>query len=165
MTSTLFLARHGAAVAPHVWDGTDRDRPLTATGRTQAGMLAATLRREDLCHVAASPWVRCVETAEAVAELTGARVDVDERLGYGHPDLAAWVAEAVTADGRAVLAVSHGDLVPAFLRAAGALPRPVPLGTGGLFRVPVDDGGLGLATLVVGGGTTVAHRQTDDRTR
>ncbi len=155
MANTIFLARHGAAVAPHVWDGTDRDRPLTPVGRTQASMLAATLRQEGLSHVAASPWVRCLETAAAVAELTGTRVDVDERLGYDHPDLAAWVAEAITGRSRAVLAVSHGDLVPAFLRAAGALPLPLPLGTGGVFQVPVKDGRLGPARLVVGGGATI----------
>jgi broad specificity phosphatase PhoE len=147
----LLLVRHAKAADRDTWTGTDRDRPLVERGRVQAERLARALTATGarLGLVAASPWLRCVQTAEPVAAAAGLQVHADPRLGYGATDLAGWAAEAVAqAPGRDVVAVGHADLIPDFLRAAGLLPAWSQFRTGSLFRVPILDGGFGQARYV-----------------
>jgi 8-oxo-dGTP diphosphatase len=154
MTTTVFLVRHAKAADRTTWAGSDRDRPLVERGHQQAARLAralaGTLERPVL--VAASPWRRCLETAEPIAEALGLVVEEDGRLGYDGPDLAGFVLEAAAraggSPGRAVVAVSHGDLIPRYLEAAGLVAGVPSFRTGSLFRVQVDDGAPVAATLL-----------------
>ena len=147
--TVLLLVRHAKAADRATWSGPDRDRPLIDKGRRQAERLAQALAGEPLGLVAASPWLRCVQTAEPLAAAAGTRVVADPRLGYDQPDLAAWVREALAAHpGQAVVAVGHGDLIPDFLLEAGLLRGWPAFRTGSLFRVPVEGGRLGPATFV-----------------
>lgn len=155
-TTTVFLVRHAKAADRTTWTGRDFDRPLVERGHKQAARLALALSLgpERPVLVAASPWVRCVETAEPIAEALGLAVAADDRLGYDGPDLARFVLEAAARAGEApkgggaAVAVSHGDLIPFYLLGAGLL-RGVPhFRTGSLFRVEVADGRPVAATLV-----------------
>jgi len=68
MASTLvFLVRHAKAADRYDWTGGDRDRPLIDKGRRQADRLAGALHREQPVLVAASPWLRCRQTAAPLA--------------------------------------------------------------------------------------------------
>jgi 8-oxo-dGTP diphosphatase len=148
-TTTVYLVRHAKAADRTRFEGRDRDRPLVRRGREQAARLAAALAPERPALVAASPWLRCAQTAEPLAAMLGIRLALDDRLGYDGPDLPGWVAEAAeTHPGAAVVGVSHGDLVPMYLLRAGALSAPPRYRTGSLFRLEVRDGRL-LATLLV----------------
>jgi phosphohistidine phosphatase SixA len=148
-TTTLYLARHAKAADRFEWDGLDRERPLTGTGRRQAAWMAGALAGEPLVVVAASPWLRCVQTAEAVAEAAGLEVVADPRLGYDEPDMGDWVAETLEANQPgALVAVGHGDLLPNFLIANGLLRGMPSFRTGSVFKVPVSDGRLGPVTYI-----------------
>ncbi|HYT26811.1 MAG TPA: phosphoglycerate mutase family protein [Actinomycetota bacterium] len=140
MATTLFLVRHAKAADRAGWSGADRDRPLTGRGRAQAERLALALAPERPVLVAASPWLRCVQTAVPLAEALGAEPRADGRLGYDQPDMAAWVRDAAMHPGRAAVAVGHGDLIPMYLLRAGVLDGLPDFRTGSLFRVRVEDG-------------------------
>ena len=140
-TTTVFLVRHAKAAVRETWDGADRDRPLVERGQAQAERLARALATERPALVAASPWLRCIETAEPLARAVGLEVRADERLGYNAPDLAGFIrACAEEHPGRAVVAVGHGDLIPAYLAAAGVLGGMPRFRTGSLFRLELRDG-------------------------
>jgi len=147
--TVVFLVRHAKAANRDAWSGRDRDRPLVPKGRAQAERLAAALRREAPVVVAASPWVRCRQTAAPLAADLGLRVELDDRLGYDNPDLGAWVREMAAAHpGQAVVAVSHGDLIPLYLLRARLLDGPPEFRTGSLFRLEAGPRGPVGAVLV-----------------
>jgi 8-oxo-(d)GTP phosphatase len=148
-TTTVFLVRHAKAANRDLWTGADRDRPLVDRGRHQAERLARALVPERPALVAASPWLRCVETAEPLAGALGVPVEPDDRLGYDGPNLAAFVDACVGEHaGRAVVAVSHGDLIPMYLLATGLLSGMPRFRTGSLFRLEASGGRVERATLV-----------------
>jgi broad specificity phosphatase PhoE len=90
-----------------------------------------------------------VETAEPLARAAGLEVRPDERLGYNAPDLAGFVtACARQHPGGAVVAVSHGDLIPSYLAVAGLLAGMPRFRTGSLFRLELRDGRPRHVTLV-----------------
>ena len=142
--TTLYLVRHAKAADRLEFAGRDRDRPLSDKGLDQAAWLAGALAAEPggLAVVAASPWLRCQQTAEAVAEAAGLEVTLDPRLGYDEPDVAGWVADMLAAggggSGRVAVAVGHGDLLPDYLRGAGLLRGWPGFRTGSAFKVPLD---------------------------
>jgi 8-oxo-(d)GTP phosphatase len=149
-TTTVYLVRHAKAADRTTFDGRDRDRPLVRRGRAQAEQLAAALAPHRPALVAASPWLRCAQTAEPLAAAVGVDVALDDRLGYDGPDLPGWLAEAVaTRPGGVLVGVSHGDLVPLYLLRAGALSSPPRYRTGSLFRVEVGRDGALLAVALV----------------
>jgi broad specificity phosphatase PhoE len=141
MANTVYLVRHAKAARREEWAGADRDRPLIKRGRAQAERLAWALAPERPVLLAASPWLRCVETAEPLAEALGVEVVRDPRLGYDGPDLEAWMREAAAGPGPAAVAVGHGDLIPHYLLRAGLLHGVPRFRTGSLFRVRLDDSG------------------------
>jgi 8-oxo-(d)GTP phosphatase len=140
MASTVFLVRHAKAAKRENWDGPDRDRPLIGRGRTQAERLARALAPERPVLLAASPWLRCVETAEPLAGALGIAVLQDQRLGYDGPDLEGWMRDAAAEPGSSVVAVGHGDLIPHYLLRAGLLRGVPAFRTGSLFRVRLGGG-------------------------
>jgi broad specificity phosphatase PhoE len=148
-TTTVFLIRHAKAADREFWTGADRDRPLVERGRAQADRLASALAPRQPALVAASPWLRCLETAAPLAEAVGLEVEPDDRLGYDDADLAGFVRACVVAHpGRVVVGVSHGDLIPFYLLQAGMLDGMPRFRTGSLFRLDVRDGRLERATLI-----------------
>jgi 8-oxo-dGTP diphosphatase len=135
--TTIELVRHAKAHSRDRWWGRpDRDRPLTEAGMDQARRLAAELAGGEtpIDRLYSSPWVRCTQTLDPLADAMGAAVvDVD---GLGevvslpvHDGGDAWVtsawlggravafldrAVAEHAGGR-VVACSHGDVIPALV--------------------------------------------------
>jgi phosphohistidine phosphatase SixA len=80
----LYLLRHAHAGDSMKWSGDDSVRPLTTKGRRQCqglGRLLAGLAEPPDLFIA-SPMARAQGTAEAVAEVLGATVVVDERLAW-----------------------------------------------------------------------------------
>jgi broad specificity phosphatase PhoE len=150
MASTVvFLVRHAKAADRYDWTGGDRDRPLIDKGRQQADRLAAALRREQPVLVAASPWLRCRQTAAPLAAAMGIHVQLDDRLGYDAPDVAGWVRAASREHpGQAVVGVGHGDLIPIYLVQAGLVEGFPSFRTGSLFRLEVSRGRVNRVELV-----------------
>ncbi len=78
---TITLVRHGqtASSARHAYWGRS-DIPLTETGREQAAAAAQRLSGAGVDAVISSPLIRARDTAQAIADATGAPLHVDERL-------------------------------------------------------------------------------------
>ena len=78
---TVTLVRHGQTErsARMAYSGR-MDIPLTDTGREQAQRAAAALATAGVDAVVTSPLIRARDTAQAIADATGAPLTVDERL-------------------------------------------------------------------------------------
>lgn len=107
---TLYLLRHGATppnlVDPPVMQGDGVDEPLAPLGREQAARAAAALAGRPIQAVYASPLIRAMETAAAVAEphrlevkpVDGVReVKVGDWLGSNWPEVERKFPEAYRA--------------------------------------------------------------------
>jgi probable phosphoglycerate mutase len=81
MAHTVTLVRHGqtASSARSAYSG-QSDIPLTDTGREQAARAARQLAGAGIDAVISSPLMRARDTAQAIADATGAPLTVDERL-------------------------------------------------------------------------------------
>ncbi len=87
-------------------------------------------------RVVSSPYVRCVQTVEPLAEAAGLRVELDERLAEG-ADVDAAFDLLLELDAVHGVVCTHGDLIPLLLR------RLVVHGHGGR-RAPARPEGLGV---------------------
>jgi 8-oxo-(d)GTP phosphatase len=103
---TSILVRHASAGDRDDWEGDDRLRPLDERGRRQAAELADRLAGIEVRRIVSSPYARCVETVEPLAEALGLPVEPDERLAEGAGGAAyALVQEA------GIVCCTHGDVV------------------------------------------------------
>ncbi len=77
----VFVVRHGETErsAGHIYSG-QADVPLTDAGREQARLVGERLAGAGIDAIWSSPLCRAADTAEAIADATGAPVKVDERL-------------------------------------------------------------------------------------
>ena len=77
----LFVVRHGETQrsADHIYSG-QADVPLTDAGREQARLAGERLADAGIDAIWSSPLCRATDTAEAIAEATGAPVRIDKRL-------------------------------------------------------------------------------------
>jgi phosphohistidine phosphatase len=129
----VYLCRHAKA-AP---GDPDELRELTGKGRRQAAELGARLAgaTQPPVLVLTSPLVRARQTAEAIAEATGAPLEVDRRLAPG-ATLAA-LREAVSAATGPVATVGHQpDCSEIALAATGVDPGFSP---GAMARLELED--------------------------
>src|SRR6202521_3534134 len=110
----IYVVRHAKAGDRADWEGDDRLRPLTKSGRRQAEELAAWLKKEPIDAILSSPYVRCVQTVEPLADQhklpIQPRKDLEE--GSGGDSLLRLVSEF---KGRNIVLCTHGDLVEEFL--------------------------------------------------
>lgn len=81
----IFLVRHAKAGGRERWTRPDHLRPLTKSGRRQAKGLVGLLDDEDVKRVRSSPYVRCIETVEPLAEHRGITVEHHDALAEGAP--------------------------------------------------------------------------------
>jgi probable phosphoglycerate mutase len=81
VASTLYLVRHGQTESSKRLAYSGRsDVALTADGREQARSVAAKLADAGIDGVFSSPLSRARDTAQAIADATGAPLTVDERF-------------------------------------------------------------------------------------
>lgn len=105
---TVVLLRHASAGDRVEWTGDDRLRPLDKKGRKQADALVDTLRALGVTRVLSSPYVRCTQTVEPLADALSVEIEVDDRLAEG----AGRTAALELLDGlRDAVACTHGDIV------------------------------------------------------
>jgi 8-oxo-dGTP diphosphatase len=114
----LYLVRHAKAGERRLWDGDDRDRPLSPKGWKQAELLAARLLALDVSELYSSPYVRCLQTLQPLADRLDRTVKVDNRLSEDEPFEP--LLEMLTEVPDGTVMSSHGDMIPA---AVSALQR------------------------------------------
>jgi len=113
-TGTLRFLRHGFAGNRDKWTGDDRLRPLTKKGLKQADAIAASLKERGIERIVTSPYHRCVQTVEPLAESIGAKIEKHSALGEEADTDAAYALVDSLVGTNAVLC-SHGDVIPALI--------------------------------------------------
>lgn len=106
-----YFLRHGIAVDPESWSGSDFDRPLTREGyeRMEREARAIQALAIDLECIVASPLLRAMQTAAIVAERLGMsdKLVGDPRLGGGFNLERLRAILSAHADAKAVMLVGH----------------------------------------------------------
>jgi 8-oxo-dGTP diphosphatase len=141
---TVYLVRHAKAGSRRDWEGPDAERPLSRKGRRQAEGLVHLLADRPVRRVLSSPYVRCVQTVEPLADKLGLPVEETAALAEGAApadtvelfrDLAATTAVLCT----------HGDLIPPVLETLAAteglpLPPDYPFAKGSTWELDALNG-------------------------
>jgi 8-oxo-dGTP diphosphatase len=106
----VYLVRHARAGHRETWPGEDDTvRPLDERGRRQAETLVAQLADRDFTRILSSPYVRCVQSVEPLAQARGVPLEPVDALAEGAGDAAA-LKLFRSLEAPAVACV-HGDLV------------------------------------------------------
>lgn len=109
----VVLLRHASAGERATWPGDDFARPLDATGQATAKALAQLLAAYEPTRIISARPVRCVQTVEPLAALTGLPVEVDDRFDeFADAASAAAVLRNLAADGGVTVVCSQGGLIP-----------------------------------------------------
>lgn len=134
---TIYLVRHARAGDRSKWSKPDQLRPLSKAGRRQAAGLFDVVvgdagtetdrgGKSGFTDVLSSPYVRCVQTVEPLAERLGLSVERADALTEGARFKDALPLVEKYADTNAVLCM-HGDVLPEilehFARRGLALPH------------------------------------------
>jgi Histidine phosphatase superfamily (branch 1) len=104
----LLVIRHARAVDRDDWRGDDRERPLDDRGRRQANALVEELEGYPLSRVLSSPYDRCVQTVEPLAEQRGLAIEERDELGEDGQDNGAVLVRSLI--GQPVAVCVHGGL-------------------------------------------------------
>jgi len=106
-----YFLRHGVAVEPQEWHGSDEDRPLTRDGIKRMEHEAGGIARLslDLRLIVTSPLLRAKQTAAIVADELRMRDElvVDDRLANGFSAAGCRAILADHADADSILLVGH----------------------------------------------------------
>jgi 8-oxo-dGTP diphosphatase len=105
---TLLLIRHAYAGHRSDWEGDDHLRPLDQRGRHESDTLVDLLADFRLDRVVSSPYARCVQTVEPLAEARGLEIELDDQLGADRLEDVPEVLERLRGEDAAVC--THGDL-------------------------------------------------------
>lgn len=113
----LYVVRHAHAGSRSNWDGPDESRPLTTKGRRQADAIAEALAPAGLGALVSSPYRRCTQTLDPLADRLGLAVEADPRLAEGADGVhALGLADELCKEHDAAVVCSHGDVIPDMLR-------------------------------------------------
>ncbi|MGH2772183.1 MAG: NUDIX hydrolase [Actinomycetota bacterium] len=106
----LFLLRHGQAGKRDESDPLDHQRPLDARGRRHSEGLMELLSGFPIGRILSSPFKRCVQTVEPLAESLGLEIELRRELAEGASltEIHSLLAEAGSS--RPVLC-THGDVI------------------------------------------------------
>ena len=125
MTTPVYLVRHAKAESRTRWTKPDHPRPLTKAGRRQAKALTTQFEAQPFSRLLSSPYVRCVQTLEPLAETRGLPLETADELSEGAPVNAALALIISTAaDGPAALC-THGDVMK--LAVEGLIAAGIPI--------------------------------------
>ncbi len=107
---TILVLRHADAGSRGDWEGRDHLRPLSGRGRQQADRLVEQYRARRIERILTSPFTRCIQTVQPLADARGLPVEEEDAIAEGAP--LAVVQELVRdlGDTDAVLC-SHGDVI------------------------------------------------------
>jgi len=120
MTVRVHLVRHAKAKNRAGWTEPDALRPLTKRGRREAAALAELLRASAPARLVSSPFVRCVQTFEPLAEALDIAIETTELLAEGADGGGALDLLLSLSRGGSVGCCTHGDV----LYAVKANPAP-----------------------------------------
>jgi 8-oxo-dGTP diphosphatase len=117
----LYVVRHAKAGSRHDFNGDDRLRPLSSSGKLQAEALATRLKpllSEGSKTLVSSPFLRCIQTLRPLAKQIESNVEIDESLAENHSFIDVLDLLMSLPEDSAIC--SHGDIIPELI---GALER------------------------------------------
>ena len=140
----VYLVRHALAGERGSWAGPDALRPLTATGWRQATALLEVLLPAGVRRFVSSPSTRCRDTLIPAAHAAGLEVEDDPLLfedqePQGPKEARDRLAKLLGTGPGPVAACTHGNLMLAFVAAAGGKSPRCP--KGGVWRLELNGGG------------------------
>ncbi len=129
-TFPMIVLRHGKAVPRGSWDGPDWTRPLQPRGIEQSRNIAPAIAAWSPTGLISSTAVRCLETIEPVATLTGlpftGSAGISQDAYEDGTDRVRKIVKNRLAKRQAVLLCSHGPVIPAIIdEVAGATNTPL----------------------------------------
>ncbi len=107
----ILVIRHAVAGERAKWRGTpDERRPLSGRGRKQAKALVRQHKDRPIERLLSSPYDRCIQTLEPLAEDRGLEIEIHPALeeGASFKQIRAMLDELVDQD---VAVCSHGDVI------------------------------------------------------
>ena len=116
---TVLLVRHAEAGDRDRWEGADRVRPLSAEGQAQASGLVGQLGGFTVARVLSSPYLRCTQTVEPLAEARGLDVEPCEELAEGGAAAALVLVRRLVERPEVTVLCTHGDVMEAVLDGLG----------------------------------------------
>lgn len=144
MTTPICLVRHAKAANRHRWAGPDHLRPLTKTGKRQAQGLAALPDLEHISRLVSSPYVRCIQTFEPLAEVLNMPIEMAEELSEGAATASAIELILKLAGQGSAALCTHGDVmtnvVNELITAAVPLDGPLEFKKGSAWILGVGGG-------------------------
>jgi broad specificity phosphatase PhoE len=114
-TVPIYLVRHAKARSRKRWIGPDDQRPLTRAGLEQAAALVRLLAGRPLARLVSSPYVRCVQTLEPLAKVSGLPLETSDTLAEGAPPDAALSLAVDSARLGPSALCTHGDVIELLL--------------------------------------------------
>lgn len=76
----VLLIRHASAGDRYAWEGDDRLRPLDERGLRQAHQLIELLEQYEITRLLSSPFLRCIQTVEPLAQARGFGIEIRNEL-------------------------------------------------------------------------------------
>lgn len=117
----IYLVRHAKAGERRLWKGPDIERPLSKKGWRQSELLGKKLAKIPATALYSSPYVRCSQTLEPLAQRLGLEIAISQELEEYQPVEPVLDLIGTVPDGSVLC--SHGDIIPATIgaiKAAGA---------------------------------------------
>jgi 8-oxo-dGTP diphosphatase len=139
----VYLIRHAKAKNRLRWQQLDHLRPLTKAGFEQAQALPALYDDQPFSRLFTSPYVRCVQTLEPLAEARGMGLELADALAEGAPvGVALELMLSLAHDGPVALC-THGDVmmdaVEELVAAGVPLSGPLEFKKGATWILEVQD--------------------------
>ncbi len=118
----LLVVRHANAGRRSAYKGDDHLRPLSPRGRARAQELVPLLSPYRPQRILSSPYVRCCETVQPLAEALGIPVESVDELAEANGDAAVRLMRRMA--GESAVLCTHGDVATAMLDALVIDPGP-----------------------------------------
>lgn len=110
-TVPMYLVRHVKAEDRPTWREPDELRPISKAGRRQAERLVGAFEGLPLARLLSSPFLRCIQSLEPLADARGIEIEFTRSLSEGQdPNEALGLLVAAATDGPAALS-THGDVM------------------------------------------------------
>jgi 8-oxo-(d)GTP phosphatase len=140
----VHLVRHAKAKNRAEWNEPDDLRPLTKRGRREAAALAERLRTEELARLVSSPFTRCVQTFEPLAQALDLAIETTDLLAEGAEGARALELLVSLSRTESIACCTHGDVLYDVVRSVAAtgvrLDGPVDAPVASTWLLEIADG-------------------------
>ena len=120
MTTVVHLVRHAKAKSRAEWTEPDELRPLSKRGRREAVALAERLAAEAPARLVSSPFTRCVQTFEPLAQTLDLAIETTDVLAEGADGERALDLLLSLGHSESLACCTHGDVLYDVVRAMAA---------------------------------------------